>query len=268
MSDDISLYLSGSKLYGDDFPIDRIAAWFHDEKEGYADLGAKDRASYRYVYRTLDRLYGFRHLGSRSFKAALGIGAAYGDEFIPLADRIREITILDPSDAFAVNTRIKRTPCRYEKPTMEGRLPFEDQCFDLITSFSVFHHIPNVSYVMRECFRCLAQDGLMLIRDPIISMGDWTKPRRGLTKRERGIPIKIFEEIIRNAGFTINRRSLCIFPAIPKLMDKLGIDAYNTWGLTLLDTLLCMALRRNTRYHRTTIWQKFGPGYVYFVLAK
>jgi hypothetical protein len=108
----------------------------------------------------------------------------------------------------------------------------------------------------------------MLIRDPIISMGDWSKPRRGLTKRERGIPLGIFEDIIGNAGFTIKRRTLCIFPAIPKLMDKLGIDAYNSWVLTFLDAILCMALRRNTTYHRTTIWQKFGPGYVYYVLAK
>jgi SAM-dependent methyltransferase len=268
MSDDISLYLSGMKLYGNDFPIDRIAAWFDDEKEGYADLGARDRASYRYLYRTLDWLHGYRHLGSRSFRQALGIGAAYGEEFIPLADRIQEITILDPSDAFAVNTRIKRTPCRYEKPTMEGCLPFEDQRFDLITSFSVLHHIPNVSYVLRECFRCLARDGRMLIREPIISMGDWTKPRRGLTKNERGIPLNIFEEIIGDAGFTIKRRSLCIFPAIPKLTDKLGIAAYNTLGLTLLDAVLCLALRRNTKYHRTTIWQKLGPANVYFVLAK
>ncbi len=41
MKNDISIYLSGAKLYGDDFTIDEIEEWFADEAEGSANLGAK-----------------------------------------------------------------------------------------------------------------------------------------------------------------------------------------------------------------------------------
>ena len=47
---DISRYLSGDALYGDDFNAEQIAAWFESEAEGYADLGARDAANYRYEY--------------------------------------------------------------------------------------------------------------------------------------------------------------------------------------------------------------------------
>lgn len=43
MEHDISIYLSGAKLYGDDFTIDEIEEWFADEAEGYANLGAKKK---------------------------------------------------------------------------------------------------------------------------------------------------------------------------------------------------------------------------------
>ena len=34
----IEIYLSGEKLYGDDFTTEEILEWFKDEKEGYAEL--------------------------------------------------------------------------------------------------------------------------------------------------------------------------------------------------------------------------------------
>ena len=53
--------------------------WFAEEAEGYADLGAKDRATYRYTYHALNWYHGFRHLPPREFHAVLGLGSAYGD---------------------------------------------------------------------------------------------------------------------------------------------------------------------------------------------
>ncbi len=43
MNDEFSTYLSGERLYGDDFTIEEIQKWFADEAEGYADLGAKEK---------------------------------------------------------------------------------------------------------------------------------------------------------------------------------------------------------------------------------
>jgi len=202
------------------------------------------------------------------YNEALGIGSAYGDEFMPIAHNIKRITILDSSDAFSDVKEIRETPCRYIKPNPNGNMPFESNRFDLVSSLGAMHHIPNVSHVMNECFRCLNKDGIMLLREPIVSMGGWRKPRTGLTKRERGIPLRVLNDIIRNAGFTINHKSLCISPIILNMANKIGIAAYNNSVLTIADTLLSQMFAWNMKYHRTKLYQKFSPLSAYSVLNK
>lgn len=59
---DINLYLSGARLYGDDFGLEEIRLWFEDEQEGYANLGARDLDETAYEYHALNVFHGFRHL--------------------------------------------------------------------------------------------------------------------------------------------------------------------------------------------------------------
>jgi ubiquinone/menaquinone biosynthesis C-methylase UbiE len=268
MNDDISTYLSGTKLYGDDFTIDEIQKWFADEAEGYANLGAKEKIKYQYVYHELNNQHGFKHIRKRRFNEALGVGSAYGTEFKPISDNINRITILDPSDAFSDIKEVLGTPCEFIKPNSNGNMPFRSNQFDLITCFGVMHHIPNVSHVMSECYRCLDNGGIMLFREPITSMGDWTVPRAGLTKRERGIPLHILNEIVLNAGFKVKQKSLCNFPLLPKLANKIGGSAYNSYSLTMADKLFSQAFSWNIKYHRTKLYEKIAPASVYFVLNK
>lgn len=268
MNDEFSTFLSGKSLYGDDFKIDEINKWFADEAEGYADLGAKEKKQYKYGYHQLNHHHGFKYIDKMLFNEVLGIGSAYGDELKPIANNINRITILDPSNAFSDVKEILGTPCKYIKPNSSGNMPFERNQFDLITCFGVMHHIPNVSHVMGECYRCLNHGGVMLIREPILSMGDWRNPRRGLTKRERGIPLEIMDKIVRNAGFKVKHRSLCNFPLIPKLTNKLGISAYNSYVATMADSLLSQLFSWNIKYHRTKLREKFAPASVYYVLEK
>jgi SAM-dependent methyltransferase len=268
MNADMSVYFSGKRLYGDDFGQEQIEAWFRDEEEGYANLGAKEQSHYRYVYHELNRRHGFRHLPGSRMARALGIGSAYGEEFAPVARCIDEITILDPSDAFSSVTQIHGSPCRYVKPAASGDMPFPDLTFDLITSLGVLHHIPNVSHVMRECARCLREGGFMLIREPIVSMGDWTKPRPGLTRHERGIPIDIFADIIKRSGLKVVSEAPCMFPVVPRLAGKFGTTAYSDKNLTLLDAILSRMFCWNRKYHRVRLFEKFGPASIYYVLTK
>ncbi|MBE9028910.1 class I SAM-dependent methyltransferase [filamentous cyanobacterium LEGE 11480] len=268
MVQDASIYLAGKKLYGDDFTQEQIEEWFKHEAEGYADLWASDYEKYNYAYHKLNAYYGFRHLANHSMRTALGIGSAYGDELFPIAKRLEKITILDPSDTFADVREIAGTPSQYVKPNVQGDMPFEDAEFDLITSFGVLHHIPNVSYVVRECFRCLRPGGIFLLREPMVSMGDWTKPRPGLTKHERGIPLKILRQIVQEAGFEIQQEALCMFSATSAIASKLRIDPYNSRVATLADSALSRVFAWNDRYHRVKLREKFGPTSVYYVLRK
>ncbi len=172
MNDKFLTYLSGERLYGDDFSITEIQQWYTDEVEGYADLGAKEKERYYYVYHELNNQHAFKYIKKNHFKEALGVGSAYGEEFKPIAANIDFLTIIDPSDAFSDVKEVLGTPCEYITPNPIGKMPFESNKFDLVTSIGVMHHIPNVSYVTSECYRCLNGDGIMLLREPITSMGD------------------------------------------------------------------------------------------------
>lgn len=268
MSEQLHEYLSGQKLYGDDFSIRQIEEWYKDEAEGYANLGASDSGTYRYAYHALNAWHGFRHLPTRRFGNALGLGSAYGEEFGPIANHIDNLVIVDSSKELVPNRDMHGINYNYEQPSPDGRLRFENNQFDLITCFGVLHHIPNVSFVLSECLRCLRDDGYMLVREPIVSMGDWRKPRQNLTLRERGIPLGIFHDILRANGTKILKESLCMFPIIPKVANLAGIPPYGTTIAVWLDYILCSAFRFNVSYHASGILDKMRPNSIYFVLKK
>lgn len=267
-SDDLARFFSGEQLFGDDFSSAQIADWFDDEKEGYANLGAKNRDEYQYAYHSLNMQHAFRHLGSQRFRSALGIGSAYGDEFGPIAKRVEQLTILEASDALSGSRRVHGIPCQYQRPEQSGDIPFDDNSFDLISVLGVLHHIPNVSHVISECGRVLDNGGKMILREPIVSMGDWRRPRRGLTKRERGIPLQILHEIIGRGGFEIVAESLCVFPPLSIICGKLGIRPFNSPIATALDAWLSNMFSWNVKYHAKSSWQKIRPTAVCFVLEK
>ncbi len=260
-------FFSGRKLYGDDFTPQEIEAWYRDEQEGYASLSHNDARTPVYVYHYLNWLHGFRHLPGHDFADVLGVGSAFGEEFTPLLPRIKSLSILDPSDHY-VRERIHGVPVRYVKPSSSGMMPFPDQTFDLITCLGVLHHIPNVSLVMSELFRCLKSGGYALVREPIVSLGDWRKPRPALTKRERGIPALLLDELIVKAGFRVVQRTECMFPALARVFLKSGILPYNNKLLTRLDRFFSLLTRRNLLYHRQSFLQKLGPSSIYYVLTR
>jgi len=265
--EDLNLYLSGKKLYGDDFTSKQIEDWYNDEKEGYADLGAKNKHVYKYQYHSLNKLHGFKYFGNRSFAKVLGLGSTWGDEFLPIASQIQKLTILEPSIVFQ-KQMIHGIAAEYIKPAPDGKIPFDDCSFDLITCLDVLHHIPNVTALVNEIFRCLSIVGYALIREPVVSMGDWSKPRAGVTKHERGIPIELFRNIISASGFSIVNETLFGFRPVPLFWGYFGRSAYNSDLATRLDAKLSGLFKWNLRYHAYNFLDKIRPTSVYFVLTK
>lgn len=263
----MSAYLSGEKLYGDHFNQVEIDAWFRDEEVGYYSLGSGIKSRYEYGYHALNMEYGFRFLPETEFSHVLGIGSAYGDELLPIAGKSRHITILEPAEGFVVS-KLGEVTVDYKKPQSSGLLDFPRDTLDLITCLGVLHHIPNVSIVMKEFFRCLKPGGYALIREPIISLGDWRKPRKGLTKRERGIPLNIFREIVQSAGFEILQERKCMFSLTSRLRYVLRGPVYNSRLAVVVDKILCSLPIWSDKYHPTSLWDKLRPASVYFVLKK
>jgi len=267
------VYLKGEKLYGDDYSYEEIKKWYEEEKEGYADLGSKEYDKYKYYYHELNKELGFKYLpGSRDFVFGnvLGLGSAYGFEFEPIINKVSSLYILEPSDSL-VAKKIGNIVPIYKKPDIRGKIDFPDNFFDLITCFGTLHHIPNVTFILTELFRTLKPGGFLLIREPVVSMGDWTKPRKDLTKNERGIPVKIFKSIINKLGFQIKAENYNSF-LITILQKTIGrffkkpVYAYKIFIIP--DKILSNLFKWNIKYHAVNVFQKAAPKNVFFVLRK
>jgi 2-polyprenyl-3-methyl-5-hydroxy-6-metoxy-1,4-benzoquinol methylase len=266
--------LRGKLLYGDNFNPSKIKIWFEEEKEGYSNLKTNELENLSndiYHYHNLNSLYGFsKFFKKKKFNKVLGIGAAGGHEFEPIKGLINQLYILEPSSDLK-NNKISGIEINYNQPNMLGKMDYQDNSFDLITSFGVLHHIPNVSFVMSEIHRVLNIGGFFLVREPIISMGDWRNERYGLTKNERGIPISIFKQIIKSNDFEIIAESYCftLTTIINKTFGRFlkhPIYYYKTY--LLIDKFISNALKSNIKYFAKNKFNKLYPQNVYFVLKK
>jgi SAM-dependent methyltransferase len=265
-NEDIKEFFEGKKLYGDDFKLNEIKKWVEEEKKGYS--GLLNGTKYEYAYHALNYYHGFKHLESVEYKNVLGIGSAYGEEFRPIYRKVKNFTIIEPSEVF-FKDNIFGVPSKYKKPAIDGTLPFEDNSFDLIICLGVLHHIPNVTHVINEMYRCLEPEGIALVREPVVSMGDWTETRVGLTKNERGIPLRCMYNIVKDAGFNIKRDELCVFPLM-SIMKKLGIEfpIYNSMKYVYLDKILSVLFKYNLKYHPENNFKKLAPSSIFLILSK
>lgn len=251
-------YLSGGELWGDRFSEEEIAEWYNDEREAYADLGASSSGAESYGYHGVNRYHGFQRLPKRRFSHALGVGSAFGGEFIPMLRSIDRVTILEPSARLhSADLGVNLT---YIAPDPSGSMPFGNGTFDLLLCLGVLHHIPNVTHVVSEIGRVLEPGGWAVIREPVISMGDWRSTRKaGITRRERGIPRHILEQAVRNADMKIHRSRFCMSPLTPRIGRMLHRNLYATEFGAAIDRALSLSTAWNYRYHAESTWQKLRP---------
>jgi SAM-dependent methyltransferase len=267
-------YFDGQKLYGDDFSIDKITQWYKEEEEGYSKIDSRELQLLDkgiYLYENINKVHGYKYLDkNRIYKNVLGIGSATGHEFLPILDRIENLYILEPSDKLQ-GQKINNKKINYIKPEINGDMVFEDDFFDLATCFGVLHHIPNVSHVMSEIYRVTNKDGIFLLREPIVSMGDWRIERAGLTKNERGFPKELLKSKVNELGYEVIKESYCftlssfISNATKNIFSK-PIFAYKTY--VYFDKFVSKLLKWNIKYHTENKFRRLYPQSVYFVLKK
>jgi len=107
-----------------------------------------------------------------------------------------------------------------------GDIPMRGESADLVICLGVLHHIPNVSHVFAEMARVLRPVAKMVVREPICSMGDWRRPRRGLTRNERGIPSGWNRVTSQIHGLKTLRASPCHFPLTDRVAKMFGAKTY------------------------------------------
>jgi SAM-dependent methyltransferase len=266
----MNTYLDGKAIYGDDFTYDQIQRWYEEEKEAYANLGSKNISNYHYGYHELNKLHGFNYLKSRHFENAMGLGAAWGHEFYPVIDRITNLHIIEPSDKLKSETIGHIKPV-YKMPAISGKINYPDNYFDLVTCFGTLHHIPNVSDVIAELHRVTKPGGMILLREPVISMGDWTGPRKGLTRNERGIPLNIFREMINQHQLQVIHEGLCF--TMTAFFQRKWIKfskrpIYTFKSYIIFDKGLSKLFAWNLQYHARHMLKRIAPQSVAYVLKK
>lgn len=101
---------------------------------------------------------------------ALDIGCGTGNILEKLTDKCDEVIGLDLSkDMLSVASTIFQ---KGENPFLvqgrAGKLPFNDNTFDLITAYSLFHHLPYFSNPISEIARVLKGGGVLYVdHEPI-----------------------------------------------------------------------------------------------------
>lgn len=264
--DHASDWASGDHLRGDDFSDTQIAEWFADEQRGYFDL-TNGKAQSRPEYDALYELTLFRYVRDTTHKMVVAIGSAGGQDIRLIASNTHKFIIIEPTREFW-RERIGGTPAEYRTPSLRGRVDVPDASVDMVVALNVLHHIPNVSDVLREIHRILRPGGRLLLKEPITTMGEWTPPRHGLTKNERGLPEKWLLRRLPDLGFTIERATPCYFPPWVRVMDAIGVLPHQHFLTMHIDLLLSRLTRWNARYYRPSFFRKFAPAALAIVARK
>jgi SAM-dependent methyltransferase len=256
-----AVQLQGEELYGDDFTAEQVERWFREEAEGYSEMSGESVSPANYGYHELNRRTLLRYIPvSRRFRHALGFGSGYGVELAPLAHQIDRLTVIESGHGYGLDPAL-RMPTTFARAQPSGNLALGDADADLVTCFGVLMYIPNVSHVLSEFARVLEPGGVLLLREPVTSLGgNWGTSRRGtgLTSHARGVPRAYFRRQLAAHGLVVERETFHSFPLVGALW-KLGPVPYNSRALTSLDLACCRLFARRLRYHAVSRWQKIRP---------
>jgi SAM-dependent methyltransferase len=264
---DMNKYFSGKKLYGDDFTLEEIQEWYDQESEAYAQMYGIEANGKSYSNHT-NNMYGYKYLKNiPTFSKVLGLGSSWGYEFLPIIDKIKELSIIESSLQTRSEILGKITPAYYS-PTPSGRINFPENTFDLINVFSTLHHIPNVTFVLNELFRVLKPNGYLLLKEPIISMGDWRLERQGLTKNERGIPENVLDGIIKNANIFVVQKHYFACMTSFFVRNSRNHPFFDSKRYHIFDKYLSKLFAFNISYHPTTKIRRIAPQNIFYVLRK
>jgi len=154
-----------------------------------------------------------RLLRGISYSCVLDAGAGTGRYILKLAKRGAIVTAIDNCpEMLAIaedNTRRSKFNINFHLTSLEDRLPFDADKFDLVLCALVLTHIPNLTDVTKEFHRVCKKDGYLLVTDfhpDSVALGWRTEfDKEGTTYLLPNMDYKRkdYLEAIQNAGFTL-----------------------------------------------------------------
>lgn len=260
----LSPFYSGRELFGEELSDADVAAWLTDESHGYGDLAHADSGSgAAYPYHSENEFFFWRNF-SLSGLDVVGIGSAHGAEFLPVVDQLNSLRIVEP-DVRYHHSNVLPVEAQYSVPGFPGlKTDLGSESADAIVCFGVLHHLPRVSDSIAEFARLLRPRGLLLLKEPTVSMGDWNVDRPGLTTHERGIPIRLLREMLVKADFRIVRESPYSFAPLDLVPSKILSGRLRT----RVDASFAKLFRRQQRYYRSRAVHRLGARSVAIVARR
>lgn len=265
----------GSILAGDDFAGEQLTKWFSQEKEAYycGDAGNSETDNWYAYMRLVNETLGFSRISfsKDELRSILVLGPGSGIEVDQFVSEHPDWSLffLEASDNFKTELKNKYPSSQIVDATISGDILLDSESQDVVCAFSVLHHIPNVSHVLREAYRVMKPGGLLLVREPCSSMGDWRYPRAA-TPNERGLSLRWFIATAKTIGFKMEIRPVPIFFApINSLLKKIGLDSLMpSKAFYAIDRVVSMFVSVNNHYWRNAWYKKLGPSAYFYVLRK
>lgn len=265
----------GRALAGDDFSDEQLSVWFAQEREAFysQDCGNSIRDPWYAYMRYVNESLGFSKVEAETRDAGsilvLGPGSGLEIERFSRRNPGWSIYFLEASENFRIELKRKWPDSTIVDPQISGDILLDSGSQDIVCAFSVLHHIPNVSKVVRESFRVVRPGGHFLVREPCSSMGDW-RCARSATPNERGISRSLLMTIAANAGFRVMSKP------VPILLEPINRIVRKTIGYSMLPFSVLYALDRslsfifsaNDHYWRDKWYKKIGPSSYFYVFQK
>lgn len=264
--------INGTKLVGDDFNQEKLEIWFKQEQEAYYQSDLKNDGDtdpwYDYMRYTNEKI-GFKYLKNPRTILVLGPGSGKEVEYIEQMYPNCKINFLEASENFKIHLKQKFVNSKIIEPKYSGHINLSDNSQSVVFAFSVLHHIPNVSFVLKEVSRVLEPGGILLIREPCSSMGDWRYPRSA-TPNERGMSKKYMLQIFNEHNLElICKPTPILFEPINKILKKyFNRLLYNVKYIYFFDKLISKVLSINDYYWRDNFFKKLGPSSYFYVVKK
>ena len=265
----------GSYLVGDDFDSEQLQRWFAEEQEAFyeGDAGNSEEDPWYSYMRYVNNVLGFSVVAERvkSLNNMLVLGPGSGKEVeqFSVENPGCRMHFVEASDNFQRTLRDRFPNSSIVLPHYSGKIALADNSQDVVCAFSVLHHIPNVSKVLAEIGRVTRQGGLLMVREPSSSMGDWRGPRSA-TPNERGISRALMIKFAEKAGFTLERQPTAIIlePFNKMLKKTIGFQWVPFRALYIMDRLTSGLLSINDHYWRDSYARKIGPSSYFYLFRK
>ncbi len=173
---------------------------------------------------------GLRLLSNRRFSRALEVGYGAGAVQIALAGGVSELHGIDlDADASQVTESLKIRKCR--SSLRQGNvydLPYENEFFDLVVSFSVFEHLKEYDRALSQVVRVLKPGGLFLLGMPAVNKmmeaGFYAIGTRGINDHHVTTPQEVAAHA-KKIGLNESASHPLDFP----LPRPLGVRLYYNW---------------------------------------